>query len=829
MSASKITPGSATAEFLEHPEMIPKLSDAPASKQVENVYEKIINNPEIKKKIMQNNLTYLEKIGQELQKKSIHHSYQDEDIWISPNYVKKIQNSINYLIPGSKNFLVKSFMSVKFSRDRIDLSVSSNRLVFGLEYKKLIGLFCNYLNNVQTLCMFYMNEASPRNHSPKLLISAKSYMIIFAGQVDPNRFSEVMISLDKLYQTTVLEHLPVLIMKFHLFKSEVFASLAEDHYAGYERAVKSVIKVVRGMGFLQEKKGEIKSPLDKIYSIIAAVNVDSLSGKNTYWNIFPIIVEITKINITIKIKLCKKKHVVKFEDEKSQKSIAEFITYANNDLKKAQFKLNYATCVLTLESNFVIIGLDSIEIQAGFQDLFSYMISTFKRYGEVLSDIHRITNPIENDDKVSIDDGKMDIDCKNNENKSKNIEVIYRENRNKERTQATDEYSQFLIDKSKKIPEFMIIPSIYTTKVYSYEEYKQEKHLCTLLMQNEIAYHIKFNDIKNEIKYPDYKGTPIRTHLKNASETSIQAIQSFISKLFKAELYLKNKYDDLKIKKEKSRYIVYISKIHSTRIYTNYPNKKLDEINMGFDLAQIILSSSKLKIEENIPNDNDEIIDLASFDEIDLEAGTGYLIEKNVELSLITKEEVLYYKSQAKLNYDNIDCYIGFVKSGQNFYIVKERLEPFDLNKFSITEIQSYFLCILSNSILLKSINVIYTIITENDLFINYKGTLKLRYNTYLPDHLWNCFRLNKSLEERQVYSLALLMFKLYTKQDPFEKLLEKFTEKEIVQDLEHNTRFPIFNQGFQIKYPKIVDFIKSCLNFEIKTLEAMKNKFPLL
>ena len=73
-----------------------------------------------------------------------------------------------------------------------------------------------------------------------------------------------------------------------------------------------------------------------------------------------------------------------------------------------------------------------------------------------------------------------------------------------------------------------------------------------------------------------------------------------------------------------------------------------------------------------------------------------------------------------------------------------------------------------------------------------------------------------------------MLLFKLHIKIDPFQQILEHIRPEQIILENKYNLRTPIIPfDTFEQDNPKIAAFIKSCWNFEIKTLENLKNKYP--
>ena len=581
-------------------------------------------------------------------------------------------------------------MAVKLTEEFIFITVSSNNLLFPQDNESLETLlqkFCNYLNFNHQIGSFYLSKGNFRG--PKLIINCKRTIIIESKETINTDFFEDLLSLDRLYQKILTEHYPILMMKYNLLKSEILikASQIAETPAVFELAKTAVMKAVKGMGFNQEKKIEPNFPIGKAYYIVTGVNTDpSSSQKEPDWKVFPISIEIYESYITLKIKMCKNKHIIKIEDEKAIKVMAEFMNLANNDITRGFFKLNYSTCIASLESNLIIIGLDSTEIQASFQDLFSYMISVFKKYGETLSKICQISSKEEPDaPKPTIQDGSS----------------FYLELRKIENVDEKNDYSQFMINDSSKIPEYLIIPKKYKKVQYSLEDFEKEKQLVLELKKDiDECYHIKIDTTRKIIKYPDFDGLSIKNSLKSCSQSAITAIQDFFSKLSACGYKVDDVFSNASISKESGRYILYFSETPFFSFIRQEFVTTTEELSLRLLLNERIFEAfNNLTIKEI----KVYFIDASEFDWIDYEKNLGYLIDKQVELIPSSFAEIEALESVPRVNFPCIDSAIGYLKNNSNHYVVRELLSPIDLTALSAANIKNYFFKIVDCMILNKS------------------------------------------------------------------------------------------------------------------------------
>ena len=807
-------------------------------------------------------LDYVDHIEAELRTRGINYKFQDTSIWIYPPFIKSMEGR-DMLVPGTRNFMIKSFMGIRFTPELILITISSNRIIYQPNQKKLLLKFINYLNLVQTLCPFFLTKATPRDRTVKFLITAKRTIFISSKLNLVNEFLDEIVSLDKMYQNACQEYIPFLNMKYQLKHSRL-----PRGNNSFEVGKTSVDKAIKGMGFSQEKRLPMNSPIGKMYSVVAAVNTDPLtSEKNSGWKVFPISVEITENLINLKIKLCRDKHIVKIEDEKAQSMLAEFINYANNGLKKAQFKFNYATAVVFLEANLITAGLDFSAVQAEFQKLFSYIVCKFKKYGECLSTIYQYSLDMNSSNLAK-------AELKQEPAPQFTAYSLYMDLKKRNDTDNSNEYSQFLIHKNRKIPEYMIIPQKYIKITYNNEEeFIQEKEIIgRFLNVFDECYHLKINEETREIKYPIFNGKPIQSVIQSISEAGVGAIHEFLEKLYANNIRVNDFMKNLSISKECGYYIVYFSETNFfsyISLQTNIPTSlRIQDallITMG-----ITTKKSDSSINSAGPSNRITFFIESDFDSIFFDTCLGNLGGKNVELIPVCYEEIVKLESAPKLNLSNIDSPIGYFKKDEMHYLIRENLEglydrflpneqkrkseeetldryielarkqagdqaKMNTSKPPLTnaDIHAHFVTVADILIQLREFNRELVTVTDRDLFL--KGD-KLIIRFMKPrddrdDTWWRCQAKDKdkdkTYDEMQVYSLAMLLYKLHTGEEPFTLLLEHITVDKLLEQLKQGVRCPLFAWEFEEKYPKLCSFLRACWNLEIKTIETMKSRYP--
>lgn len=324
-----------------------------------------------------------EELVNEMRLRKINFRESAEDLWMYPESLKK-KTGFSLYIPGTRCPMLKNFIGIKIQHSKIYLIETSNRISFSRKLKPALFKFINYLNLINPMNQFCLLEAAARTDK-QINISANRVFNINLKENCKSDFIEEILTIDKIYQNSLIEHLPNF-----LFKELFFLPVFGKHESMHEICKKSVIKSIKAMGFNQEK---IEYP--RVYhgshcNISLAVNLDV--GRdydpNFDWRVMPIVVDIYDQLIMIKIKLCKNKHIVKIETETMQALMIEFINLANLNMKKAQFKFSYTQLTICLEGSIITSGFNKTEIQYMFQQLFSYMIENFKKYGGTLAKIY---------------------------------------------------------------------------------------------------------------------------------------------------------------------------------------------------------------------------------------------------------------------------------------------------------------------------------------------------------------------------------------------------------------------------------------------------------
>ena len=799
-------------------------------------------------------LEYVDNIKAELKARGINYKFQESSIWIYPPFIKSMEGR-DMLMPGTHNFMIEHFMGIRFTKELIYIVISSDCLIYKPNQKKLLAKFINYLNLVQTLCPFFLTKAISRDRSVKFLITAKRTILISSKVNLVNEFLDEIASLDKMYQKVCQEYIPFFSMKYQLKHSKL-----PRGNNSFEVGKTSVDKAIKGMGFSLKEMISMNSWIGKIYNVRVALNIDPLtSEKKSGWKVFPISVEITENLINLKIKLCRDKHIVKIEDKKARSILAEFINYANNDMKKAQFKFSYTTAVVFLEANLITAGLDFSAVQAEFQKLFSYIVCEFKKHGEWLYKIYQYSL-----DMNSSNSAKAKL--KQEPAPQFTAYSLYMDLKKRNLTENSNEYSQFFIDKNRKIPEYMIIPQSYIRITYNNEEeFIQEKEIIDRVSSVfDQCYHLKINEKTREIKYPIFNGRPIEREIRSISKAGVGAIHEFLEKLYANNIRVDDFMKNLSISEECGYYIVYFSETNFFRyisLQTNIPTSLRIQDALLVTM-EITTKKSDSSINSAGPSNRITFFSESHFDWILEERCLGNLGGKNVELIPVCYEEIVELESAPKLNLSSIDSPIGYFKKDEMHYLIREKLEGI-YDRLILTEqninseeetldryiefarkqagdqakmnpskplltnadIHAYFVTVADILIQLREFNHELVIVTDRDLFL--KGDkLIIRFMKPRDDTWWRCQAMGKTYDEMHVYSLAMLLYKLHTGEEPFTLLLEHITVDKLLEQLKQGVRCPLFAWEFEEKYPKLCSFLRACWSLKIKTIEDMKSRY---
>ncbi|OMJ68028.1 hypothetical protein SteCoe_34646 [Stentor coeruleus] len=766
-------------------------------------------------------LSYTENIEKNLKNSKINYKIYEKEIWTMPNSIKKLQG-INMLIPGSKCEMLKSFLAVKFTSKIIFIVISSNRMVFNENSLDEIRNFCNYLNEISPLGMFYTEIVKNNENCNKSIIALKKNILIDCWAEDSegtedvrnskiaSEFVDEIVRIDKTFYCTLIENLPVFLMKYTLFKhiiKHINPYKQNNSQKNYEIGKKSVLKAIKGMGFKQEKKKKIASAIGDLYNIDCAVKIDvntqSLSSNEM---ILATSIELTNYTITIKLKLCHNQAVLSLKNEKTIEILEEFINYANNDLKKGQFKINHSKGHLYLEGNFVYFGMDFTEIQAGFQNLFSYLTYIFKKYGKSLI---KIALKKSNEDNINAWD-------------------VYKNIMKTDFPEITYDYEQFAVCSISDLPGYMIIPKSFIVKKYDIDDYIKEKTLLQRLTNDiDEFYHITFNDEMHEIRYPQYNGCSLRKIIYyEIGKKGMKLFQDFILKLHGGKFRVKNFMDCINVIKENRSYYFSIT----TLPYYNcieYVEEGISKTESKEFIMRITEEVFKLQESQKIPDDQLDFISESAFNHLDYTSLTGNLIDKTIELVPISLNEIQTLRSEKKINLLNIDSYIGFIKTNNNFYYkVQEKLYPLHTKTLSEVQIKNYFIEIINTVSILYNTNSLPGIIKYEDLYLNTKNVMKIRLQNRKNELLWMGHMKKATLEQRIIFSLSLLLYKMHIGTD-FVDIFKCLKEEQLFKDLKNGYRIPIVPWDFEMKEPRIAEFMKKCWKYDFLTLEDMKNSYP--
>lgn len=767
-------------------------------------------------------LNYTQIIEETLNTRKINYKIYEKTVWTIPNNIKNLQGK-NMMIPGSKCEMLKSFIAVKFTSKTIYIVISSNRMVFNENCIDELQNFCNYVNETYSLGMFYTDIVKINENYNKAIIALKKNIIFDDWSEDSENvanekklilareFIDEVVRIDKIFYEALIGNLPLFLMKYSIFKQikkHINPNNQNIFQDNFEIGQKSVLKAIKGMGFIQEKKRKNISSVGDLYTIDCAVNIDpDFQGSNQGAKIIVTLIEVTNFMVTIKLKLCKDRTILTINHEKSIKILEEFINYANNDLKKAQFKINHIKGVVYLEGNFVYFGMDFTEIQAGFQDLLSYMIHTFKKYRSSILEIA--------------------VKMRNEENINFNAKDSYKEIMKIDFPEMIYEYSQFAVVSNSDMPGYMLIPKSFVVKKYAFDDYIKEKNLLQMLRTDiDEFYHISFNDETYEIRYPEYNGCSLRRVIYEIGKRGAKKLQSFIMKLHGKRFRIKNFMDSICAVKENRNYYFSIMALP----YYNCIEYVEDGISKNESkelIAGITEEAFRPRSTQKIYDGQIDFINESTFDLIDYTSLTGYLIDKTVELLPISISEIHALESKKKLTLTNIDSYLGFLKAKNNlFYKVQEKLIPLHTKALSKPQIKDYFISIINTVMILYHTNSLPGIIKYEDLYLNSKNSIKIRFQNREKEQLWMGHMKKVTLEQKIMFSLSLLLYKMHVGVE-FVDLFKCFNEEQLVNDFINGTRIPIVPWEFEMEEPRIAEFMKKCWKYEFVTLEDMKNAYP--
>jgi hypothetical protein len=754
---------------------------------------------------------YLEELTKDLSQKKINFRQQPDDLWIYPKTLKEIKGS-NLLIPGTKCPAIKNFMGIKVKDNMIYMVESSNRISFPAVLKEPLVRFCNFINMTNPVAHLYVNSVILRDET-RLLINSNRIIHLSLKEKLTYDFIEEIITIDKIYQTILSEHLPVFMFREFYFKP-IFI---KETKSNLEKTKEVIIKSVKGMGFTQDKKQEVTSYYGKYLVVSLAVNIDIghedlKFDKDFDWRILPITLEIYDHMILIKIRFCKNKHVVKIENEHTQNLFSEFINYANLNLKKARYRFSYTQLNLTFESTIVTSCLDFTQIQFCFQETFSYMIENFKKFGSCFAQIYNATNSSNPSDFTSA-----------------NVKEMYRELKQGFHFEETNNFSLFYILSTHKNQVELLIPERFEVRNYTSREFSQE--VSILAEMNEKfpeCYHVKVDEQLKTISYPVFEEgqTLLVSHTPGGKQ--VFYYEEFLKRLMERGLTVNNPLEHISLIKQRGGYFAYFSDFPLFSYVSKVDHLPVLELKMDLRLlTEHIVNLNQIAVKEEISL---TYIEKDSFDQ-EPDPSTSpeaMLIGNMVTFTKITDtNQIESIQREQRRNLPSTISILGLYQDNENHYIVSEKLKPVEIDSLTPRDIWKIFLVVIQTILLLRTDQNHIFLITEKDLFYNQNKTLKIQISSYDSSHLWNCFSPFKTSQQKQVYSLSLLVYRLCCKVDPFAKFT-RLTNEKLISELQDESRIPIFDWEFEQKNPRLVDFLRKCWFGDFESLEKMKDAYPI-
>jgi hypothetical protein len=805
-------------------EMLPFIDDV---KKASSVSSTVSDQSLLESTLEKTIASTLNKIKSTLNHRKINYKVQQEPVWILQENLKSTyepgRNCADILIPGSKCALLRTFLGVRVTEFNVFLTQTSHRIFFPSDQQDYGIKFCNFLNSIQNIGAFFLN---PQNN--KLLVSARRVIFIKGKTRIDDELIDEIVSFDKMFQLAMIEHYPAFYIKFQILT--LIDSSLKLVKSNFEVAKTSVVKAIKGMGFNQQHENMGKSAIGRLHTIFSAVNTDPLKNeKEIDWKVLPIGVDTTDFIITIYIKLCKCKHIVKIEDEASQNLLAEYINYANTDLKRAQFKFDYAKSQLNLEGSILTLGMDFTQIQAEFQDLYSYIIEVFKKHGNNLSYIfmhnkspQKPEDPTSKSQSLKPSPEKLYL--------KPSPEKLYLETKKSEMDIDENEYSQFYINPSSKVPRYMQIPKSFYAITYKPSNYAEEKSLIERMKSLNIdeVYHVSFCDCNCIIRYPKFDGVPLHQQIGFISQNGINAFQDFIRKMIDNRFRVMRPFEVLSSSKEEGSYAVYFSSFPIAENIGFFPSGVPITLKtqLFLDLTSEILEAHRrgLSVKNEIT-----YIEKESLENFNEELKEGYLIDRPVELTEITEAEALRLNSEPKFLGSCSDVHLAFFKEKDKFYVVREKLRPLNIAQLPLERSRVYVLEMINHLKQISAFKNSELHLAPTDLFITHDEKLKIIAHKGDPQDLWQCFDKTRSREGKLVYVLALILYKMLIKADPFERFKEQkdLTQENLILQLSQNIRMPLFPWEYENENPKTVAFLRQCFVGEIKSLETMKNRLP--
>jgi hypothetical protein len=469
---------------------------------------------------------------------------------------------------------------------------------------------------------------------------------------------------------------------------------------------------------------------------------------------------------------------------------------------------------LSFESSIVTTGLDFTQIQYSFQETFSYMIDNFKKYGSCFAKIYHETansNP---------------SNCKFGQEE---LRDMYRSLKQCNHLEETNNYSLFYMLSIHKNQVELLIPERFEEVFYNDQEFNLELEILSeLILKLPECYHIKIDREKKSIMYPLYEDgqTVSETHTPGGRFVTIY--QEFLSRLVNLGLKIQNPMTCISLVKIRGGYFAYFSTFPLQNFITKVEKPDLLELRVHLkELTDHIINDNQTSMKEEMiltyieKEDFDEDFDLETSSEAVL-IGNKVTFKEVEDISMIHEVQ-----TKQKRNLPNTIGYIGLYKENNKHYLICEKLNKLDITSLTTRDVRKILNEITHTIMLYKSDTEESLLITDNDLYQNLNGRLKIDVKTYDQNHLWNCFNPNKSQAQKQVYSLALLVYKLCCKIEPYSKF-ESISEDSLREQIRAGLRMPIFDWDFEQDNPKLVDFLRKCWFGDIDCIEKMRDCFPI-
>jgi hypothetical protein len=554
----------------------------------------------------------------------------------------KIENStLSILI---RNNQLEPKVSFVFQEDRILMKITSDKIAIPEDAVGHINSFCNYINQTSPCAEFFTEKQS--DSFDKMICAKRAILTNYKSNLELDLYKELYTLID-IFCDTIYTRMVFLYRRVSIVGSNVL----KTQTSMYEKNIYCVNNGLKFIGFERPKTRVIKTPFGSECTVLIAINYGSndetqLSG----WTFYPVLVNIHDYVITIKVILCNNKAAMAIKDLGILQQLQEFIFYANSHLKRAKVLINPNNKNVEMESQLVTLGMIDMEIQAGFQDLFSYLIFQFQNIADSL---HKIAT------------GKFLGD-----------EQLYKTNKKVLEFNEKTEYPQFYLEKYNNIPIECCYPSEYITKKYESNEFDQEIKIIENLKQIfEELYHLIINKDSMTIKYPYYEGLSLENTLKTKPKYA-KYFKDFVVKATQSNIIIKKIRKNLHIGVKFKRPIAYLPNIPYYK-YARISEDTHAKLNQSLEMCRLL---SKIAI---IGKETIKRVRINDFDDLDLNELKGELMGIKVKLQLADEHMTKVIQTQTHIKSDFIIWCIGYVFIEDQIYIITK-----SLNRITQAEIQ---------------------------------------------------------------------------------------------------------------------------------------------